>query len=144
MVGTPVTLDALSIPQPFSWAIANGFCPLVNRGDTAPTGKRFLIHAGKKERDELIAPVLGWIADATMIPIGDLRARYAAERGLGAIVGAATIRSIVRIYPKPWWRGPFAYVVEDAKPCQPITFRGRPGFFPAAIEWHDLAPRPGK
>lgn len=110
-------MKALSIRQPWAWAILHCGKDMENRTWRHPHRGRFLIHAGLSRDAE---------GDAW------LRARgYAppAELPLGGIVGEARILDCVRESASPWFFGPFGFVLAEAKPLPFRPLRGQLSFF---------------
>ncbi|HZR35695.1 MAG TPA: ASCH domain-containing protein [Nevskia sp.] len=116
-------MKALSILQPWAWAIAQGYKDVENR--RWPTKYRgwFLIHAGKtwsyEQDDDLAAcmeqfPQLPW-ASTTF------------QRG-GAI-GIAQIVACVEQHNSRWFNGPYGFVIRSARPIEPFAYRGQLGWF---------------
>jgi len=121
-------MRAISIRQPWAWAIVNGYKPVENRktnfvGDyTGPV----LIHAGRA-------------ADAAHVPF--LRSMMAAEghdpddvpdieaMPRGGFVGQAVITGIVRHYNSAFFTGPFGIVLRGGKPFKLIGWPGQLGLF---------------
>lgn len=120
---------ALSVRQPWLWAI---------------------IHAGKDvENRTKYAITLGGMAKARRIAlhasIGMTRAEYEEAREFmgtlgvacprpdalvrGAIIGAATVTSIVKASESPWFFGPWALELAEVEGCDPVPCRGALGLF---------------
>ena len=109
-------MKALSIRQPFAWLIANGFKDVENRSWPTHFRGRFLIHAATKygaverSRTELVKHDHG-----ILIP---------PDLPLGGIVGEAELVDCVEGHPSPWFKGPYAFVIRNARP---LPFRALPG-----------------
>lgn len=128
-------LMALSIRQPWAFAIAAGWKPVENRSWRRDNpGLRFrgpfAIHASSgMTRDEYescadLCRVLGFICP----PPADLLR--------GGIVGVATVVDIVTEMDSGWFFGPKGLVIADARPVNFIAVGGRLGFF----DWRELLP----
>lgn len=128
---TDLPTIALSVRQPWAWAIAAGFKDIENRnrfaiskGDMQP--RRIAIHAAqgmtRAEYED---------AFETMLRIGVTCPRPD-ELIRGAIVGAVTVTAIVDSHPSPWFSGPRGLVLTHACPVDPIPAAGKLGYF----EWH--------
>jgi hypothetical protein len=117
---------ALSIIQPWTWCIANGFKPVENR-DWRPgnPGLRFrgefLLHAGQKFDDE----GYDWIYNV----FPDIPLPRPSEFERGGIVGRATIVDVVRSMDSDWFFGPIGLVIRDAQPLPFQPCKGALGFF---------------
>lgn len=146
---------ALSVRQPWAWAIVHAGKTLENRTQGAinvgrmETG-RIAIHASKgMTRDEYESALL------TFEDAGIDRFYWPKPCDLvrGAVIGAVRVTGIVRESSSPWWCGPCALTLEDAQACEPVGAKGQLGYFewqafgepdmPAAwmTHWPDDAPR---
>ncbi|BAQ50373.1 hypothetical protein [Methylobacterium aquaticum] len=148
---TTLTLPALSIRQPWAWAITTLGKDVENRTWRSWRRGPFLIHAGKGLRMPDIADFL-----ATVERSEDLKARLAAAGGLnldalkamtGGIVGMAEITGYVGASApeakSPWFFGPWGFTL--AKAC-PLAFHpcpGQLGFFEVAMPIEDNPPLSG-
>lgn len=127
-------LKALSIQQPYSFAVTMGFKPVENR-DWKPTnpGLRFrgavLVHAGKKELTDDVDGVLRQIAAQTNTDLAIIERGYKSHRWLGGIVGAVTITDCVKTHDSEWFFGPYAFVLTAPKWSNFVECRGMLGFF---------------
>lgn len=115
------TLRCLSVRQPWAWLIVHGHKTVENRD--WPTAHRgdLLIHAGKVFDREGLAGVL------EVFP--HLRAVLPAQYDLGGIVGRAQLVNCVQHHVSPWFRGPYGFVLHDARPMPFVPVRGQLGFF---------------
>ena len=89
-------MKALSIQQPWAWAIVNGFKPVENRTWRTNYTGPLLIHAGKRELKtdvySMARLVAGEVSDSDPIEVIE---KYRDERVLGAIVGACVLKKCV-------------------------------------------------
>ncbi|MDZ7735912.1 MAG: ASCH domain-containing protein [Gammaproteobacteria bacterium] len=123
-------MKALSIRQPWAFAIVNGWKPVENRTWPTRYRGRILIHAGKKEETEDIEGVLEMIAGQTGLPILTVIEMYfEQQRTFGGIVGAATLVDCVTSCDSSWFAGPYGFVLRDAIRYEYIPCRGALGFF---------------
>ena len=127
-------MKALSIRQPYAFAVTFGFKPVENRDWRSNNpGLKFrgpvLIHAGKHEEKDDIEGVLSMIAEQTKTDIATVAAGYRNHIGLGAIVGAATISHVVTEMDNAWFNGPYGLVMTNPKWCAPVPCKGALGFF---------------
>lgn len=123
-------MKALSIRQPWAWAILAGIKPIENR--TWPTSFRgpVLIHAGKREERSNIDYVLRECSHHTGASVALLRNAYDQQAATGAIIGAVTITDCVSDHPSPWFQGPWGFVLASpARAHQPVPCPGRLSFF---------------
>ncbi len=125
---------ALSVRQPWAWAIAYGYKPVENRDwkESNPCrrfrGQAFL-HAGLKEDTEDLDFVVDLVVQQTGEPVADVVARYRQQRHLGGIVGVMKVTDLVTEMDNPWFFGPLGLVIEDARPLPFTSCRGLLGFF---------------
>lgn len=127
---------ALSVRQPFAWAIIHA-CKNIENRDWKPTnsGLRFrgrvAIHASKGMTREEYESFNEFMMD-------DFGGEAPAARELirGAIVGSVEIIDVVRSSSSPWFFGPIGLVLRDPLPCTPIPCVGQLGFF----EWREADP----
>lgn len=120
--------DALSIRQPWAYAVAMGWKPVENRSWTNmnPARRfrgRFAIHASQgmtRAEYEEAADVFASRGFVCPPP---------AELERGGIIGVARVVDFVRRSQDPWFFGPAALVIADAKPIEFIPAPGALGFF---------------
>jgi len=132
---------ALSVRQPWAWAICAGVKDIENRSTFAVSKAGFdprpvAIHAAKgMTRDEY--------EDAF-----DFMARLGVNCPLpkdlvrGAIIGAATITEIVKDHASPWFFGPRGLVLANQCAVQPIPAVGALGYFHWSRHGDLDAPKP--
>lgn len=118
---------ALSVRQPWAWAILNGK-DVENRSWRKPNpglnfrGRVALHASGGMTRDEY--------EDASDTIIGILgHCPPAHELQRGGIVGSVEIVDCVRVWSSPWFFGPVGLVLRDPRPCGFIVATGALGFF---------------
>ncbi|MBL8924103.1 MAG: hypothetical protein JNJ54_34930 [Myxococcaceae bacterium] len=146
-------LVALTLWQPWAWAITAGLKRVENRGwrplpGLAQPGTVIAIHAAVRQAD--------W-EDVAFVR--ELAVR--AGRGLevprvfvhGAITAVATLDGVVTSRDElerdqqPWWVGPLGWVLRDVRPLRvPLACRGQQGLWPVSGElvhqvWDQLEPR---
>lgn len=122
-------MKAISIRQPYAFAICHGFKPVENREWRHSHRGPVLIHAGKLEMTDQVTRVVTLIADQAKRPVGEMLALYRKHGARGAIVGRAIVTDCVDRHPSRWFFGPFAFVMKDAEFCVPMPFRGALSFF---------------
>lgn len=129
---------ALSVRQPWAWAIVHGGKDIENRSwrSDNPGMKfrgRFCVHAAVgMTRDEYQD------AELTMAMLG-VECPPPAELQRGGIVGVATVADIVTESASGWFFGPKGLVLTDVEPVEFIGVGGQLGFF----KWWQDGPRPG-
>lgn len=122
---------ALSVRQPWAWAIVVGFKKIENRsaGAIAAGGmdcRRIAIHAatGLKE-DEFRWGHWRLHRHGVSCP-------HPTDLLRGAIIGAADVVEIISESDSEWFGGQMGLVLENAVTCDPIPCPGALGYF----EWH--------
>ncbi|WP_427452213.1 ASCH domain-containing protein [Litorimonas sp. WD9-15] len=113
-------MKALSINQPFGWAILQGGKDVENRSWSTSFRGEFLIHVGLRVQTETF--------DFVCCESGVETLPQAAFK-TGGIIGKATLVDVVTASDSPWFVGPFGFVLADvtALPFQPC--KGALGFF---------------
>lgn len=120
---------ALSIRQPWAWAIVAGHKDVENRSTFAVTKgemrpRRIAIHAANgMTRDEYDEAAEFMAGLGVRCPRPDALIR-------GAIIGAATVTAVVaKCTGSPWFFGPRGLILADAVAFEPIPARGALGYF---------------
>jgi hypothetical protein len=119
---------ALSVRQPWAWAIIYGGKDIENRGPVAVRKggmktRRIAIHAPKgMTRDEYE------FSSIFMEKIG-VTCPPAIELKRGGIIGSVDVTAIVTKSTSPWWMGPRGLVLANAAPCEFIPCGGQLGYF---------------
>ena len=132
---------ALSVRQPWAWAIIYGGKNVENRSTFAVSKgqlrpARISIHASKgMTRDEYEC------ARETMAKLGvDCPRPDALVRG--AIIGDVTVLEVVKESDSPWFFGPRGLVLSAPVPIPPIPALGALGYFQWALAGEPEAPLP--
>lgn len=119
---------ALSVRQPWAWAIIYGGKDIENRSWQAVNHGlkmrgRICIHASKgitrSEYDD---------ASEFMASIG-VSCPPAATLMRGGIVGTVTVNDVVKDSDSPWFFGPRGLVLSDPEPCEFVPSVGKLGYF---------------
>lgn len=129
-------MKALSIRQPWAWAILHAGKDIENRDwQRSNPGLRFrgdfLIHASggmTKDEYEDFLDTAHHISVHHPFRVG-LALPAFNELPRGGIVGQARVVDVVREHDSPWFFGPVGLVLADAKPLPFIPFKGALGFF---------------
>ena len=152
MTAAPSSLDrlkALSVRQPWAWAIIHAGKDVENRSAAAVRfiaplpEQRIAIHAAKGMTRQEYAEAADFMAG-----IG-VECPRPADLIRGAIIGSVTIDGIVSRDYSRWFFGPRALVITAPRPCEPIPAVGALGLFswsPAGeiappAKW--MLPKPG-
>lgn len=124
-------MKALSILQPWPWAIFNLGKDVENRTWRTGFRGRLLIHTGKGFDHQ----GCGWLLDQ------GFKVPPLEEFPRGGIVGSAVLRDCVQASASRWFFGPYGFALQGAKPMEFIRYRGERGFFevPDALVREQLA-----
>jgi hypothetical protein len=126
---------ALSIRQPWAWAILHAGKDIENR-DWKDWNLglrfrgRFLIHASSYVDKKIDPRDMGSIVTAAIargMPAADVPAYEALPRG--GIVGMAELTGIATSHWSPWFTGPKGLVLANVKPLPFVECKGSLGFF---------------
>ena len=121
---------AISIRQPWAWAIVAGHKPIENR--SASVAGRF-----RKLRGQRIAIHAAWnMADSEYeAAAAFMRARCGIDppppdrMWFGGIIGSALVGEVVAASSSPWFAGPFGVMLSDPQELEFVDCRGWPGVF---------------
>lgn len=132
---------ALSVRQPWAWAIVSGHKDIENRGRIAITKgeikpRDICIHAAKGMTLSEYETARVFIEEMGIeVPMPNQLIR-------GAIIGTCTVERVVRKHHSPWFFGDSGLVLRDAKAIEPIPCVGSLGYF----KWNECgkaeAPKP--
>lgn len=126
-----IELPALSIRQPWPWAIIFAGKPIENRDWPTRFRGRFLIHASKGMTRAEYEAFLGFAHDLSCtcpFPPG-LVVPSISELQRGGIIGIAEIVDCVDHSDSPWFFGRFGFVLANARPLPFHPCKGSLGFF---------------
>lgn len=130
-------LRALSINQPWAWAIVYGGKRIENRKWKTSFRGDFWIHAGlryDKEGEEWIDTHFPELEIRTYLPNG--KRSEEAPFKMGGIIAKATMVDCVDRSESPWFFGPYGFVLENVRDISTyIPCRGMLNFFKPKIEW---------
>lgn len=135
LFGPPLPTLALSVRQPWAWAIIHGGKDVENRTRAAivngnmPTaiGQRIAIHAGiGMTQDEYREALVTFGAAGVTAPMpGDLLR--------GGIIGTVEVIGIARkgrdLLESPWFFGPYGLLLRRARECPFVGAKGQLGLF---------------
>jgi hypothetical protein len=135
---------ALSMRQPWAWAIIHGSKDVENRSWTRVPKPwrerrgRIAIHAarGMTRRE---------YEDARRFMEGlGVEVPPAHELPRGGIVGSVEIAGLLEATPSPWFFGPLGLVLRDPRPCEFIPSFGRLGYFAWERAPAESVPKPAR
>jgi len=143
-------MKALTLIQPWSWAIAHAGKRVENREWQPPTqmfGQRIAIHAGKKfdarasiwigEETGKYPPISTSLARGAIECVATIRGCIAVRNFCGRGRGLLTQQEICDAIDSPWFGGPIGWVLADVITLpRPVPCRGAQGLWtaPADIE----------
>lgn len=131
---------ALSIRQPWAWAIINGLKGVENRTWKSNYRGRLFVHAAKYEDLDSVSWVMARAADQLGIATHQAMESYLRHRDLGCVIGEVQMIGCVEgrdARPQdPWYFGPCGFVLSDPIRYKPIPCRGHLGIFPLP-DWFD-------
>jgi hypothetical protein len=138
---------ALSIRQPWAWAILNAGKDIENRSWRTHYRGRICIHAGSAiqprnlaEFKWILPDVIAWhhhaatsTKEAKTPPptMEDLwpSQRFFIDQPRGGIIGTAEIVDCVDHSDSPWFTGPYGFVLANVQPVPFIPVKGAQGMF---------------
>lgn len=118
-------MKALSIRQPYAWAIMAGIKPVENRKWSTSYRGPLAIHAGKAWYDD---ETRGYVDIESWAE--DFRIPYdGSPVSLGGIVGVADLVDVVTHHESPFFFGPYGFVLTNPRPVEFVPMKGRLGLF---------------
>ena len=123
-------MKALSIKQPWAWAIIHAGKDVENRTWTTNYRGPLLIHASKTfDFCGYIWLVENAICNEKIhLCIDDVPSQEGFQ--MGGIIGMVNLKKMVRSTDySPWMFGPWGWVFENPKPIEFIPYKGRLGLF---------------
>lgn len=130
---------AISIRQPWAWAIINAGKDIENRDWITPYRGPVAIHAAKGmtlgEFDGFIRTI-HHVSLSRPFPPGST-VPHSASLEKGGIVGVADIVDCVESSESPWFFGRYGFVLRNVRPVDFIPVKGALGFF----DWRANLPK---
>ena len=123
---------ALSIRQPWAWAIIHAGKDVENREWPTKMRGPICIHAAKSSAWQEWDEATGFM-HFDMGIVAPLRSGIA----MGGIIGTAEIVDCVEASDSPWFFGRYGFVLRNVQPVDFIPVRGALGFF----DWREMADR---
>lgn len=139
-------MRALTIKQPWGWAITNGTKRVENRTWKPPfhiIGQRIAIHASARiEKAELLAYTeLGAWLEPTVntLPVGCIVGTaivvgYVVVNDMGGVVVQSKGAQGYSPYSDPWFFGPVGWLLDDVRKVAPVTCKGALGLWDVSVE----------
>ena len=121
---------ALSIRQPWAWAIIHAGKDIENRSWPTNFRGRFYIHAAKGLTRVEYQDFIDFTGDRRRFGSpGHSPCPPADQLQRGGIIGEAELVDCVREHGSPWFTGKYGFVLRNAKPLPFRPLRGSLGFF---------------
>lgn len=129
-------MKALSIRQPWAWAIIHAGKDIENRSWSTSYRGAVLIHAAKGMTKDEYEDFTSFYNALRRDHCGDMPPCPLSLHDLprGGIIGKARLRNCVSSSPSPWFFGPYGFVLADAEQLPFTPLKGKLGFFDPAIE----------
>lgn len=127
---TDMPAFAISVRQPWAWAIIHGGKDVENRVKRAITlggmdrHKRIAIHASSGMTRDEYEEAREFMEDECGVSCP-----HPSKLVRGGIIGAVSIVGIVKESRSPWFFGPWALQLDDVEECDPIPCAGQLGAF---------------
>jgi len=118
-------MRALSVRQPWAWAILHLGKDVENRSWRTAYRGRFAIHASKSFDAGAYAMLL------ERFPTRALPRRREFQQG--GIVGTAELVDCVTEHESWWFEGPYGFVLQDVRPTRFVAMSGKLRFFKVPV-----------
>jgi hypothetical protein len=120
-------MKAISIRQPWAWAILYAGKDIENRVWTTPYRGPLLIHASshKPTHHERSISLRTFAHAQPGRPLSDMPETFT----MGSIVGVCDLVDCVSESRSPWWMGPKGLVLANPRRLQPFGWKGGLGLF---------------
>lgn len=124
---------ALSIRQPWAWAILHAGKDIENRTWATSFRGPVAIHAAKGMTAEEVTEFSEFLGDLRLggVVPSSVKGPHYGSLPRGGIIGVAEITGCVNRSGSPWFFGPWGFTIANARPVDFIPCRGALGFF----EW---------
>ena len=122
-------MKALSIRQPWAWAILSAGKRIENRSWITTIRGPILIHAGQGMTRAEYEDFCLYYADLRRHDDTLPDVPKSGDLLRGGVVGKANLVNCVRRHSSPWFQGPFGFVLEDVEPAPFAPWSGSLGFF---------------
>lgn len=121
-------MKALSIRQPWAWAILHAGKDVENRMWSSKVRGTILVHASGSMTRKEYALFGEFFASELCRSISEIPNPL--DLPLGKIVGTVEVVDCVTRSPSAWFFGPYGFVLANPRPfAKPIPFKGALGFF---------------
>jgi hypothetical protein len=121
---------ALSIRQPWAWAIIHAGKDIENRDWSTNFRGRFYVHAAKGMTRGEYVDFIEFTRERFRFTFPtSLTCPPAEELQRGGIIGEAELTDCVREHASPWFTGQYGFVLRNAKPLPFRPHKGSLGLF---------------
>ncbi len=124
-------LKALSIQQPWAWAIVAGLKDIENRTWATKVTGTVMVHAGHKFDKKGYEFLQKAFKEAGR---NDLPTEEEFKNWMGGIVGHVDITECVTESKSPWFFGPYGFTLENAQMIDIVRCKGQLSFFIPKID----------
>lgn len=121
---------AISVRQPWAWAIIHGGKDVENRV------KRAITNGGMDQQDRIAIHASTGMTREEYESAREFMERqcnvvcpHPSELVRGGIIGCVSVTGITKASASPWFFGPWALELKDARSCEPIASIGQLGAF---------------
>lgn len=128
-----INMPALSVRQPWAWAIIHCGKDIENRTWWTNRTGRILIHAGKVldgKPDDVLETCAAWAREA-----GIAAPQSILDLHTGGIVGAVDIVGCVNDSPSKWFIGPYGLQLRNPTPLPFHPCKGKLSFFTVGVPY---------
>ena len=118
-------MKAVSIRQPWAWAIIHGGKDIENRAWATRSRGPLLIHAGKNMRLSAFGELCSYLNEEAIEPPKRSQLLF------GGIVGIVELVDCVEDHSSPWFDGPVGWVLKNPRALNFHACKGQLGLFDA-------------
>lgn len=120
---------ALSIRQPWAWAILYAGKTIENRDWPTNFRGRLLIHASKTCTRREYEDAIDFMQQRLILTEGGLKVPPLEQLDRGGIIGSVEVIDCVSHSNSAWFIGEHGFVLRKPKPMPFVPYKGRLGFF---------------
>lgn len=131
-------MKALTVRQPWAWALMEGGKDIENRTWATTYRGPLAIHAAAGMTQQEYRRATDYLQRVVGVPYAAIPKK--ADLSFGAFLGTVQLADCVTTWDSPWFEGPYGFVVKTPRRLdQPIPAKGRLGLWdwpiPAAMPW---------
>lgn len=122
---------AISIRQPWAWAILHAGKDVENRTWSTSFRRPVAIHAAKGMTAAEVKEFSAFLGDLRLdgVVSSSVKGPHYGSLPRGGIVGVAEITGCVNRSGSPWFVGPWGFTIANARPVDFVPCKGALGFF---------------